>query len=44
MGILKASGYPESGVRMAAIEEGLLKFSHAIRLDDDVTFMEVRFD
>jgi PAS domain S-box-containing protein len=41
--ILKQSGYPESGIQMAVVEEQLLTFSNAIRLDDDVTFMEVRF-
>ena len=41
--ILKQSGYPESGIQMAAVEEQLLRFSNAIRLDDDVTFIEVRF-
>jgi phosphoserine phosphatase RsbU/P len=40
--ILKGTGYPESGIQMAAVEEELLKFSNAIRLDDDVTFIEVR--
>jgi serine phosphatase RsbU (regulator of sigma subunit) len=41
--ILQESGYPESGIQMAAIEEKLLRFSNAIRLDDDVTFIEARF-
>lgn len=42
--ILKASGYPESGIHMATVEEELLKFSNTIRLADDVTFIEVRFN
>jgi len=42
--ILKNHGYPESGFRMNAVEEDLLKFSNAIRLDDDLTFIEARFN
>lgn len=41
--ILKESGYPQSGIQMAALEKELLTFSNAIRLEDDVTFIEVRF-
>jgi sigma-B regulation protein RsbU (phosphoserine phosphatase) len=41
--ILKAQGYPETALRSEAVEEELLRFSNAIRLDDDVTFMEIRF-
>ena len=41
--ILQGSGYPDAGIQMAALEEELLKFSNAIRLDDDVTFIEVCF-
>lgn len=41
--ILKGLGYPAAPIQAAALEEELLKFSNAIRLDDDVTFIEVRF-
>ena len=41
--ILQGSGYPDTGIQMAILEEELLKFSNAIRLDDDVTFIEVCF-
>jgi PAS domain S-box-containing protein len=42
--ILRDLGYPESGIRMKAVEEELLKFSNALRLEDDVTLLEVRFN
>jgi phosphoserine phosphatase RsbU/P len=42
MGILKGFGYPTSGIQMKAVEEELLRFSNGLRLDDDVTFLEVR--
>jgi len=41
--ILKSQGYPASPLRSEAVEEALLKYSNAIRLDDDVTFVEIRF-
>ena len=41
--ILKESGYPSNDINAVAVEERLLKFSNAIRLDDDLTFLEVRF-
>lgn len=41
--ILKQLGYPARKFEPAALEEALLKFSNAIRLDDDLTFIEVRF-
>ena len=40
--ILKRLGYPATPMKGEAVEEELLKFSNAIRLDDDVTFIEVR--
>ena len=40
--ILKDLGYPESDVGFIAVEERLLKYSHRIRFDDDLTFLEVR--
>lgn len=41
--VLKKLGYPESGINIAAVEEELLRFSNAIRLEDDLTFLEARF-
>lgn len=41
--ILKGLDYPQSPIRSAAVEEELLKFSNAIRLDDDLTLIEARF-
>jgi sigma-B regulation protein RsbU (phosphoserine phosphatase) len=40
--ILKGLGYPATSIKGEAVEEELLKFSNAIRLDDDITFIEVR--
>lgn len=42
--ILKSLGYPDKPIRRAAVELELLRFSNAIRLDDDVTFIEARLD
>jgi phosphoserine phosphatase RsbU/P len=39
--ILKGLDYPHTGIKMAAVEEQLLKFSNAIRLNDDVTLIEI---
>lgn len=41
--ILKNLDYPRTKLSMAALEEKLLKFSNDIRLQDDITIMEVRF-
>jgi PAS domain S-box-containing protein len=41
--ILKGQGYPQSQLQMEALEEALLKYSNSIRLDDDLTIVEVRF-
>jgi phosphoserine phosphatase RsbU/P len=40
--LLRAQGYPESEIRMDALEEALLKWSNSIRLEDDLTLMEAR--
>jgi sigma-B regulation protein RsbU (phosphoserine phosphatase) len=40
--ILKALDYPRSRLHMERLQEGLLKFSDGIRLEDDVTFIEIR--
>jgi phosphoserine phosphatase RsbU/P len=44
LGILRKSGYPTSGIQVKAVEEELLRFSNGLRLDDDVTFLEVRIN
>ncbi len=41
--ILKKQGYPASGIQIAAIEEELLKYSNAVRLEDDLTLIEIGF-
>ena len=41
--MLKAFGYPRKALRIESIEEELLKYSNSVRLEDDLTFMEVRF-
>ena len=41
--ILKKQRYPAYGIDMDALEEELLKYSNSIRLDDDLTIIEVRF-
>jgi len=40
--ILRAQGYPQADIQMDALEEELLKYSNAIRLTDDLTFIDVR--
>jgi PAS domain S-box-containing protein len=42
--ILRKQGYPKNPIRMDALEEELLKYSDEIRLKDDLTLIEVRFD
>ena len=42
IGIIKSLGYPAAAIKPEALEEELLKFSNAIRLDDDVTLIEMR--
>jgi hypothetical protein len=41
--ILKNLKYPDTPLRMDALEEELLKFSNDIRLQDDITIIEARF-
>jgi sigma-B regulation protein RsbU (phosphoserine phosphatase) len=41
--VLKSVGYPEAGLRIDALQEALLRFSNGIRLDDDLTLMDIRF-
>jgi len=40
---LNSLGYPESSLGIEPLEEALLNFSNGIRLDDDLTLLEVRF-
>jgi serine phosphatase RsbU (regulator of sigma subunit) len=40
--MLKELGYPASEIQVAAIEERVLKYSNSIRLEDDLTFIEIR--
>ncbi len=42
--ILKKQGCPRNRIQMGVLEEELLKYSNAIRLDDDLTFIEIHFD
>jgi PAS domain S-box-containing protein len=42
MNILKSQGYPQSPLQMVALEEALLKYSNAIRLEDDLTIIEIQ--
>ena len=42
IGIVKSLGYPATAIEPEALEEELLKYSNAIRLDDDVTLIEMR--
>ena len=44
IGILKKQGYPRADIQMSALEEALLKYSAGIRIDDDLTFIEIRFN
>ncbi|MCF7958463.1 MAG: SpoIIE family protein phosphatase [Phycisphaerae bacterium] len=44
MHILKKQGYPETKIQMETLEEELLIYSNAIRLEDDLTLIEIRFD
>jgi PAS domain-containing protein len=41
--ILKSLDYPRKKLSMDSLEEELLKFSNDIRLQDDITIIEVRF-
>lgn len=43
VGLLQQAGYPACGLRCGAIEEQLLRYSNDIRLNDDLTFIEVQF-
>ncbi len=39
--ILKKLGYPKSGIPLVAVEEELLKYSNTVRLEDDLTLIEI---
>jgi hypothetical protein len=36
-------GYPATGLRSKDLQEALLTYSNDIRLDDDLTLLEIRF-
>ncbi len=44
IGILTAQGYPQTDIQMTALEDELLKYSAGIRLEDDLTFIEIRLN
>lgn len=41
--ILRSLGYPQSGIQIERLEQALLNYSNGIRLDDDLSFLEIRF-
>ena len=41
--ILKSLDYPKSGIQITRVEEALLKYSNSVRLEDDLTLIEVHF-
>jgi len=43
LGILHGLGYPGTGIMAAQLHEALLAYSNDIRLDDDLTMLDVRF-
>ena len=42
--ILRKQGYPDADIQMNALEEALLVYSNSIRLDDDLTLVEMRLN
>jgi serine phosphatase RsbU (regulator of sigma subunit) len=40
--LLRSQGYPRRDICMGALEESLLRYSSAIRLQDDLTLIEIR--
>ncbi|GFO68420.1 hypothetical protein GMLC_19990 [Geomonas limicola] len=43
LGQLGNLGYPQADIRIEALQEALLTYSNGIRLEDDLTLLEVRF-
>jgi len=43
IGILTSLEYPQYSIRIEPLQEALLTFSNGIRLDDDLTLLEIRF-
>lgn len=41
--ILKSLGYPDTPIRLEALQEALVKYAHRIHLVDDLTLLSVRF-
>ena len=44
IGILRVQDYPTTDIQTSALEEELLRYSDGIRIDDDLTFIEIRFN
>ena len=40
---LRNQGYPQTPIQMDILGEALLKYSNSIRLEDDLTIIEIRF-
>jgi len=43
VGMVQSLGYPKSPIRIESLQKALLTYSDEISLDDDLTFLEVRF-
>ncbi|GAM11030.1 phosphoserine phosphatase RsbP [Geobacter sp. OR-1] len=43
IGLLPVLGYPETPLRVEPLQQALLSFSNGIRLEDDLTLLEIRF-
>lgn len=41
--VLKGQGYPQAEFKIDAVQRALVNYSNVIRLNDDVTFLEIRF-
>jgi len=41
--IVQSLGYPQNPIRIESLQNALLTYSNEISLDDDLTFLEVRF-
>jgi sigma-B regulation protein RsbU (phosphoserine phosphatase) len=44
MDMLKAQDNPTTDIQTSALEEELLRYSDGIRIEDDLTFIEIRFN
>lgn len=43
VGILTGLGYPQAGIQIEGLQAALLNYANGIRLDDDLTLLEVKF-